>query len=145
MKNSTLTKSGITRRLIIYQLIGFGVLMFLIVGDEVFDFPHTVFGAPATPINRFEAFIEGAYVLVLSAFTAYLSMRLLTRVKYLEGFLPICAHCKKIRVDDAWTPLEEFISTHSAAELSHGLCPECSEKHYGDYLRGVKNTSSTAG
>jgi hypothetical protein len=143
MMDSTLTKSGITKRLIIYQLIGFGVLMFLIVGDEVLDFPHTVFGAPATPINRFEAFIEGVYVLVLSAFTAYLSLRLLTRVKYLEGFLPICAHCKKIRVDDAWTPLEEVISTHSAAELSHGLCPECSEKYYGDYLRGIKNPPST--
>ncbi len=141
----TITKSGITRRLIVYQLIGFGVLLFLVVGDEVFDFPHTVFGGPATPINWFEAFIEGVYVLVLSAFTAYLSLRLLTRVKYLEGFLPICAHCKKIRVDDEWTPLEEFISSHSAAELSHGLCPQCSEKYYGDFLRGVKNGRSTKG
>ncbi len=136
-----MTKTNITIRLIIYQLIGYGMLLFLIVGDEVFDFPHKVFGAPATPINWPEAFIEGGYVLVLSVFTMYLSIRLMKRIKYLEGFLPICAHCKKIRVEEEWIPIEKFIRDHSAAEFSHGLCPECVEKHYGDILHDNKNSA----
>ena len=50
----------------------------------------------------------------------------LAKVKVLRGFLPICAKCKKIRDDEGnWTQLEYYIQEHSEAELSHGICPEC--------------------
>lgn len=57
----------------------------------------------------------------------------LAKVKKLSGFLPICAHCKKIR-DDAgyWKQIEEFIRDHTEAEFSHGICPECASKLYPD-------------
>jgi hypothetical protein len=71
--------------------------------------------------------------LALCVFSVYLTWRLITHVKYLEGFLPICMHCKKIRVNDEWQPLEQYLGEHSAAELSHGLCPECLQKYYGEY------------
>jgi hypothetical protein len=130
-----MTKSKITKKLMAYQLAAFGLLLFLIVGDEAFDFPHTVFGAPATPINWRESCIEGGYILALCVFSVYLTWRLVTQVKYLEGFLPICMHCKKIRVNDEWQPLEQYLGEHSAAELSHGLCPECLQTHYGEYAK----------
>ncbi len=57
----------------------------------------------------------------------------LAEVKKLSGLLPICCHCKKIRDDKGyWTQVEGYISTHSEAEFSHGICPECREKHYPD-------------
>jgi PAS domain S-box-containing protein len=47
-------------------------------------------------------------------------------VRTLEGLLPICAWCKKIRTQDGtWTELELYITTHSEANFSHGVCPEC--------------------
>lgn len=50
----------------------------------------------------------------------------LAEVKTLRGFLPICANCKKIRDDyGLWTRVEEYISKHSEAEFTHGLCPDC--------------------
>ena len=50
----------------------------------------------------------------------------LARVKLLEGILPICMYCKKIRKDDnAWEQMELYISQHSEASFSHGICPEC--------------------
>jgi hypothetical protein len=53
----------------------------------------------------------------------------------LEGLLPICAHCKKIRDKDGnWQVLEYYIESRSRAEFSHGVCPECLKKHYGKYL-----------
>lgn len=53
----------------------------------------------------------------------------LARVKQLEGILPICTYCKKIRDDkDTWHHMEEFISDHSEADFSHGICPECFNK-----------------
>lgn len=56
-------------------------------------------------------------------------------IKTLRGFLPICASCKKIRDDKGyWTQIEAYISEHSEAEFSHGICPDCATKLYGEYL-----------
>ena len=50
----------------------------------------------------------------------------LANVKQLRGLLPMCSYCKKIRVDDKyWQQLEGYLTDHSDAEFSHGICPEC--------------------
>jgi PAS domain S-box-containing protein len=52
----------------------------------------------------------------------------LAEVKNLEGMLPICGSCKKIRDDKGyWNQLETFISAHTDATFTHGLCPDCAE------------------
>ncbi len=57
----------------------------------------------------------------------------LAEVKTLQGFLPICASCKKIRNDDGyWEQIEAYISQHSDAKFSHGICPDCAQELYGD-------------
>ena len=57
----------------------------------------------------------------------------LDNVRTLTGLLPICSGGKKIRDDQGyWERIESFIETHSDAEFSHGLCPECSDEIYGD-------------
>ena len=58
----------------------------------------------------------------------------LEKVKTLSGFLPICASCKKIRDDKGyWNQIEAYISEHSEAEFSHGICPECCKKLYPEF------------
>jgi sigma-B regulation protein RsbU (phosphoserine phosphatase) len=53
----------------------------------------------------------------------------LARIKHLQGLLPICSYCKKIRNDrNYWQQVEAYISEHSEAIFSHGICPECFEK-----------------
>ena len=48
------------------------------------------------------------------------------RVKSLQGIIPICGYCKKVRDDeDYWQNVESYIATHSEAEFSHGVCPSC--------------------
>jgi phosphoserine phosphatase RsbU/P len=55
----------------------------------------------------------------------------LKEVKVLRGFFPICVHCKKIRDDRGyWHTIEAYITTHSEADFSHGLCPGCLNKHF---------------
>jgi len=57
----------------------------------------------------------------------------LAEIKQLSGLLPICSGCKKIRDDKGyWNQIEEYISTHSEAIFSHGLCPVCLKKLYPD-------------
>lgn len=62
------------------------------------------------------------------------SRQLRQRVHALEGLLPICSFCKSIRNDrEEWVQLEDFMARHSGTVFSHGLCPVCAKKHYGDY------------
>ncbi len=57
----------------------------------------------------------------------------LTDIKQLTGMLPICASCKKIKDDKGyWQGVESYISRHSKAVFTHGLCPECEKKVYED-------------
>jgi sigma-B regulation protein RsbU (phosphoserine phosphatase) len=53
----------------------------------------------------------------------------LTRVKQLQGLLPICSYCKSIRDDkNYWHQVESYVKSHSEANFSHGICPGCWEK-----------------
>ncbi len=59
-----------------------------------------------------------------------------THIKTLQGIIPICMHCHKIRNDDeAWERLESYISENSEAEFSHSICPHCFKEHYPEYDR----------
>lgn len=53
----------------------------------------------------------------------------------LQGFIPICMHCKSIRDEDQqWKVLEQYVADRSRVRFSHGLCPTCARTHYGSYL-----------
>jgi DNA-binding response OmpR family regulator len=57
----------------------------------------------------------------------------MTRVKQLQGLLPICCYCKKIRDDgNYWHRVESYIANHANVRFSHGICPECSQKLKAD-------------
>jgi sigma-B regulation protein RsbU (phosphoserine phosphatase) len=55
----------------------------------------------------------------------------LAQVEQLQGLLPICMYCKKIRDDkDNWQRIENYIQDHSEARFTHSLCQECMAEHY---------------
>jgi DNA-binding response OmpR family regulator len=55
----------------------------------------------------------------------------LAHIKQLQGVLPICAYCHKIRDDkEVWQKLEAYVENHSDARFSHSFCPECLDKYY---------------
>jgi hypothetical protein len=57
------------------------------------------------------------------------------QIKVLAGIIPICMYCKEIRDDKGyWNKLENFITQHSEAEFSHGICDKCMEEKYGYLL-----------
>ncbi|MCK5193289.1 MAG: PAS domain-containing protein, partial [Desulfobulbaceae bacterium] len=56
----------------------------------------------------------------------------ITEIKALRGIIPICSKCKKIRDDEGyWQQVDHYLADHSAAELSHGICRQCSDELYG--------------
>jgi len=74
-------------------------------------------------------------IAVLSERTARQARALSREVRMLEGLLPICAYCKKIR-DDAgrWLAIESYIGQRTEARFSHGICPDCERTHLGALL-----------
>ncbi|MFO8182837.1 MAG: hypothetical protein R6U39_01555 [Candidatus Aegiribacteria sp.] len=62
----------------------------------------------------------------------------LARVQHLEGLLPVCSGCRRIRIDstntepDRWISMEDYIQTETTVQISHGLCPDCAKRLYGN-------------
>jgi len=67
----------------------------------------------------------------------------LLHVKQLQGLLPICSYCKKIRNDqDSWQQIEYYMEEHSEAEFSHGICPSCYEKYITPQIEKLEKERS---
>jgi len=68
----------------------------------------------------------------------------LGQIKQLQGLLPICSYCKKIRNDgNYWQQVEEYIGNHSEVKFSHGICPACYEKEMIPQLAALRNENSS--
>lgn len=67
----------------------------------------------------------------------------LNHVKQLEGILPICSYCKKIRNDsNSWQNVDSYVADHSQAEFSHGICPSCYETTVKPQLESLQISQS---
>lgn len=63
----------------------------------------------------------------------------LSQIKTLQGILPICMYCKKIRDDKQyWQQVENYVSNHTEARFSHGVCPDCYKKYLQPELDKLK-------
>ncbi len=69
--------------------------------------------------------------------------RALNQIDLLSRMIPICSNCKKIRDDSGfWEQLESYLSRHSKMVFSHGICPECMEKLYPEFVKKIKKQST---
>jgi len=81
-----------------------------------------------------EVKIELFIFFIVTTIQILLFKKLYNRIRVLEGFIPICANCKKIRnTEDQWEQMEKYISQHSLARFSHGICPDCARQLYPDF------------
>ncbi len=130
MKNKTL------RMLILTQIAIVMALLFLTLGNEFLDIPHYMFNdAPTLYAQRMgEICIELFIFFIVTIVQLVVFRKLYKRIRLLEGFIPICASCKKIRnQEDQWEQIEKYITEHSLARFSHGICPDCTRKLYPDF------------
>lgn len=70
----------------------------------------------------------------------------LARVRQLQGLLPICSYCKKVRNDqNYWQQVETYVSEHSGARFSHSICPNCYEAIVRPELEELRRRKEGAG
>jgi hypothetical protein len=87
--------------------------------------------------GRREALLASEAALWTANAAAHLELTTaLDAMRTLEGILPICSFCRRIRDDDdRWESLEQYVHDHSDTRFSHGLCPTCAEREYPDLTR----------
>jgi len=127
MKNRTLF------RMTLYQSAILFLFLVLTIGNEFVDIPRILFNdAPTTYNQRYgEIGIEIFIFVIVMALQIILLKRLYKRIRLLEGFISICANCKKVKTTkDQWQQIEHYITDHSLAKFSHGLCPDCAAELY---------------
>jgi hypothetical protein len=127
-------KEHLIKKVLTIEIIGFSFILLIIWLDELIDLPHILFGASATPPNYSESTFESILIIFVAAITIALTHAILLRLRFLEGLLPICSICKKIRSKQDWIPIEQYISTSSNTDFTHGICPICAEEHYGKIM-----------
>ncbi len=124
------------RRLIAGEVMAFLCIVALIWLDEVIDIPHLLLGADPTPMNWREALSESVITAIVAMVIIGYTKRLLQKVNILEGLLPICASCKRIRdCQGDWHQMEAYIRDRSEAEFTHSVCPDCRDKLYAELKR----------
>jgi hypothetical protein len=124
-----------------HKALAYGLALILSLARFGFHFPwqetQSLFSAGINTVIRIFVLLLYAY---LVARTEWQTRELKKKVHVLEGILPICASCKKIRNDKGeYEQVEYYISKRSEAEFSHGICPECAQKLYPEYAK--KETS----
>lgn len=119
------------KRLVWCELAAFLAFIAFIWISEIFDLPYHCLGAEATPVNWREALIETLMILPLALVVVYATRKVFERMRYLEGFLKVCSHCKKVADENGqWQEIESFIQKRSDAKFSHGICPDCAMELY---------------
>jgi len=152
-KNQAVDKQGNLYRVHRYEIANHHGWQLIYLHNE-----HVVYEKFATPINRSVGLTAVILCCVFGIVISFLYLKTrneivrrsaaeeknrklilelqesIVKVKRLSGLLPICASCKKIRDDKGyWNQIESYIHTHSEAEFSHGICPECAKKLYPDF------------
>ena len=128
-------KEQFIKKIIRVEIIGFLIAIIISWLDEFLDLPHIFFGASPSPINYFESIFETTLLSVIAIIIIVITHMLLQRLNFLEGILPVCSFCKKIRIKKQWVPIERYIRDRSEADFSHSVCPECAEQNYSIQLK----------
>jgi hypothetical protein len=125
-------RSRQVRSIFLWQVVILILFLFLTATNEIFDLPHILFNDTATTWSQRsgEIGIELVIFTLVTGLEMFLFKQLIHRVRVLEGFLPICASCKRIRTETQWEQVEAYISRHTLVQFSHSICPECRQKLY---------------
>ncbi len=124
------------KRIWIVFAIMLSTFVFLTIAHQFLDWPHYIFGDQPTtyPQRKGEVILElTVYVIVIFSSYYYFTKKIQKEIRILEGFIPICTNCKKIRQDIDWKTLEEYFSVNSLAQFSHSVCPDCTRILYPEY------------
>jgi hypothetical protein len=128
----------IAKKVVWYETIAVLFMCSITWINEIFDIPYVFLGGPSTPINWRESVFESIVIAMIGAVIIRYTYNLLIKISYLEQILPVCASCKKIRIDAAFLKdIQHFVDERTAKDFTYGICPDCIKTYYPE-LHGKK-------
>lgn len=110
-----------------WQLMSFLLLILVVWVNEVLDITALWFGTTDSPPNLYRGFM--LTICIIGVAVVAVGHTYTQQKRIISGLLTVCSSCRKIRVDEhMWEQLDEYVSEHSLAAISHGLCPTCFEQ-----------------
>lgn len=117
----------------------FLMLVLLVWLNEIMDLAALWFGSPPSPPSVFRGCVLTIGTIVVAVVTV--GHTYLQQKQIISGLLVVCSSCRRIRInEDLWDQLDDFISDHSMAVISHGICPHCFEQMQKE-INGVSKAS----
>jgi hypothetical protein len=107
------------------ELLGFGAVIAVLWLDEYVDLPFRFLGAPKTPSRPQEFYLEGLMVLVVATVVVVATLWVFRRLRLLEGFIQVCAWCRKVNLGDEWISFEQYLKREHDVHSTHSICPTC--------------------
>jgi hypothetical protein len=115
------------QKLLARESIGFVVIIGLSWFNEVIDLRSLILGNHPYISDFRESTLEMLVVLTVWFLVLRSTHRVVTRVRHLEGFMRVCAWCRRIGIEGHWMPLETYFAQNET-RTSHGICEECMHK-----------------
>lgn len=123
-----MTKSSQLSKVLLYQHVGFLIVIVLCFLDELLKLPALIFSDhPFAFIFRVPT-LEMLLFLAVWLMVSTSTRRLLQRVRHLESFMRVCSWCRRIDYKGEWLPLERFMEQGFDTPTTHGICQDCLEK-----------------
>jgi hypothetical protein len=132
-------------RVLWYECAGFGLIIFLSWLNELVDLARYLMGGTGHSVDARKGVVLTLVVLLVWLVVFRLTRRLVEHLHYLEGFLRVCAWCRKIGHGDRWVQIEEYFAEGFQIETTHGMCPECLKKVEEDTARFVSERDKDPG
>ncbi|HHY84628.1 MAG TPA: hypothetical protein GYA07_03705 [Verrucomicrobia bacterium] len=114
-------------KVLLYQSVGFLAIIVLSWLDELVNLRALIFEHNFYIADFQELILKMLFILAVWLLVGNATRRILEHVKYLEGFMKVCAWCRRIDYRGRWMPLEEFLQQGFDTPTSHGICKECLE------------------
>jgi hypothetical protein len=127
-----------------WQFMAFLLLIGLIWLNELINLTALIWGEDMnSQPNLFRGFLLTAGVLLTAIITVGHTYE--QQKKLICGMMTVCSYCKRVRLaHEAWEKIEEYVARNSAVTFTHGVCPECFEKHAGMIKNRAPNPSIPA-
>jgi hypothetical protein len=119
------TRQDARNRTIAIEVLGFALVASVIWGNELFDLPHTLFGAPSSPTRLIEAVMESAALLAVATFVVCSTLSLFRRLAERMASLTACSHCQRVEFQGEWMEFNEYIEERLDTRSTYGMCPYC--------------------
>lgn len=112
-------------RVTVYQSFAFIAIIALTCLDDLIALPSLFFGDSPSATNFRDSGLKMSLILIVWFIVACSTRKILARVRYLEGFMRVCAWCHHIDFKSKWVSMEDFLQQGFDTPTTHGICPIC--------------------